>query len=128
MTEAETLAFADRFMAALESGDVEAARAFYAPDAAIWHNNDNRDQDVDRNLRSLDWFARKLPRRHYRVTHREALKHGFLQQHVLEATLPDGTPWSLLACVVITMKDGVITRLEEYLDSAQTTALASLGR
>ena len=128
MTEAETLAFADRFIAALEGGDTEAVRAFYAPDATVWHNNDDRDQDVDRNLRSLDWFARKLPNRRYRVTNREALKDGFLQQHVLEAVLPDGAPWRLLACVVIRMKDGKITRLEEYLDSAQTTALAALGR
>ena len=128
MTEAETLDFADSFIAALESGDTEAVRAFYAPDATIWHNNDDRDQDVDRNLRSLDWFARKLPDRRYRVTSREALKDGFLQQHVLEATLPDGTPWRLLACVVIRIRDGKIVRLEEYLDSAQTTVLASLGR
>ncbi len=128
MTEAETLAFADRFMAALEAGDTEAVRAFYAPDAIIWHNNDDRDQDVDRNLRSLDWFARKLPDRLYRVTRREALKDGFMQQHVLEAILPDGTPWRLLACVIVRIQDSKIVRLEEYLDSAQTTVLASLGR
>ena len=29
---------ADRFMTAITSGDVDALRAIYAPDARIWHN------------------------------------------------------------------------------------------
>jgi ketosteroid isomerase-like protein len=30
------------------------------------------------------------------------------------------------ACVVVRMQDGVITRLDEYLDSAETRALAGI--
>jgi len=128
MTEAEILQLAERFLGAIESGDAATVRACYAPDAVIWHNNDNVEQSVDKNIRSLDWFARKLPNRHYRVLRREALKDGFLQQHVLEATLPDGTAWKLAACVVVRMEDGLIVRLDEYLDSAATAPLAALGR
>ncbi len=57
-----------------------------------------------------------------------ALKDGFLQQHVLEATLPDGTAWKISACVVVKMENGLITRLDEYLDSAEAKALRSVGR
>ncbi len=128
MTEQDTLAFADGFIDAIERGDVDAVRACYAPDAKIWHNTDKLEQTVDQNLKSVAWFARKLPKRHYRIVRREALKDGFLQQHVLEAVLPDGAEWSLSACVVIKMRDGVITRLDEYIDSAETTALSALGR
>jgi ketosteroid isomerase-like protein len=71
---------------------------------------------------------RTLPDRHYRVQRREALKDGFVQQHILEATLPDGTRWEMPACVVVRMKDGVITRLDEYIDSAHANAIRSLGR
>ena len=128
MTEAEILSLAERFLGAIESGDAAVVRACYAPDALIWHNNDDVEQTVDRNMRTLDWFMRKLPDRHYRVLRREALKDGFLQQHVLEATLPDGTKWKMAACVVVKIRDGLIVRLDEYLDSAATAPLAALGR
>ncbi len=128
MTEADILDLAERFMGAIQAGDAEAVRACYAPDAKIWHNNDGLEQTVDQNLKVLSWIARKLPERHYRVLSREALKDGFLQQHVLEATLPDGTAWAMPACVVVRMKDGKVTRLDEYLDSAHSAALTALGR
>ena len=128
MTEAETLEFAERFVNAIQTGDVPAVRACYAPGAKIWHNTDDIEQTVDDNIKVLDWFIATLPDRNYRVLRREALKDGFLQQHVLEATLPDGTPWKMYACVVIKMENGLITRLDEYLDSGQGRALRAFGR
>jgi ketosteroid isomerase-like protein len=128
MIESEVLDLAERFMGAIQAGDAETVRACYAPDARIWHNNDGIEQTVDQNMKVLNWIARKLPGRHYRVLSREALKDGFLQQHVLEATLPDGTAWAMPACVVVRMKDGAIIRLDEYLDSAHSAALSALGR
>lgn len=128
MTESEILDLAERFMGAIQAGDAETVRACYAPDARIWHNNDGIEQTVDQNIKVLNWIARKLPQRHYRVLSREALKDGFMQQHVLEATLPDGTAWAMPACVVVRMKDWAIIRLDEYLDSAHSTALSALGR
>ena len=128
MTEQQTLAFAEKFMAAIETGDTPTVRDCYAPDARIWHNNDNAEQTVEQNLKVLAWFARKLPERRYRIVRREALKNGFLQQHVLEATLPDGTAWKMSACVIVRMENGKIVRLDEYLDSAEAGALSVLGR
>ncbi len=127
-TEAEILAFAKHFVAAIQGGDADAVRACYAPDAKIWHNIDNVEQTVDQNMRSLDWFVRKLPDRVYTIQRLEALKDGFLQQHVLSATLPDGTAWKMSACVVVRMEGGRITRLDEYIDSAEAGALRGLGR
>ena len=123
MTAQDHLALATRFVGAIQSGDVEAVRACYAPDAKIWHNNDGIEQTVDQNLRVLKWMIRTLPERNYRVLRLEALSDGFLQQHVLEAKLPDGRTWTLDACVICRVANGVITRLDEYLDSAQTNAL-----
>ena len=128
MTEQEILAFAERFVGAIQTGDVPAVRACYAPGAKLWHNTDNIEQTVDANIKILEWFIRTLPDRNYRVLRREALKDGFLQQHVLEATLPDGTKWKMSACVVVKMENGLITRLDEYLDSAEAKALRSFGR
>jgi ketosteroid isomerase-like protein len=128
MTEQEILDFAAKFVGAIQSGDVATVRACYAPDAKLWHNTDNIEQTVDQNMAVLDWFIAKLPDRNYRVVRREALKDGFLQQHVLEATLPDGTPWKMSACVVVRIENGLITRLDEYIDSAESGALRVFGR
>lgn len=128
MTPQDYLDFAERFVGAIQRGDVDAVRACYAPDAKLWHNNDGVEQTVDQNMKVLDWFIRTLPDRNYRVIRREALSDGFLQQHVLEATLPDGTKWAMDACCVIRMKNGLIVRLDEYIDSAQSGALRVHGR
>ena len=126
MIDAANTALLDAFLGAITEGDIDAARAAYAPDARIWHNTDGLEQTVDQNLKVLAWMARKLPKRHYRIVRRETLSDGILQQHVLEAVLPDGTPWAMPACVILRIKDGLITRLDEYLDSAATTVLATL--
>jgi ketosteroid isomerase-like protein len=126
--ESEILEFAERFMQAIQAGDAEGMRACYAPGAKIWHNTDDIEQSLEANVKSLNWFITKLPDRHYRVLRREALSDGFLQQHVLEATFPDGTLWKMSACVVVKMEGGLITRLDEYLDSAEAQPLRTLGR
>ncbi len=128
MTPQQYLDFAERFVGAIQTGDTATVRACYAPDAKLWHNNDGIEQTVDQNMKVLDWFIRTLPDRNYRVLRREALPDGFMQQHILEATLPDGTKWAMDACVVVRMKDGVITRLDEDIDSAQSGAVRCHGR
>ena len=128
MDEDQILDFAERFVNAIQTGDVKAVRACYAPDAKLWHNTDDIEQTVDQNMAVLDWFIKTLPDRYYRVLYRAALKDGFVQQHILEATLPDGTKWKMFACVVVRIENGVIVRLDEYLDSAQGKALRNFGR
>ena len=123
MPPQDYVAFAKKFVGAIQAGDPDTVRACYAPDARIWHNNDGVEQTVDQNMRVLGWFMRTLPDRKYRVIRLEALPDGFVQQHVLEATLPDGTPWAMDACVIVRMKDGLIVRLDEYIDSAKADAL-----
>lgn len=115
--------FADEFMAALERGDRDVVRRFYAPDARFWHNFDNVEQTVEENLKTLDWMVRKLPQRTYRIVRREALLDGWFQQHVLEGNLADGRSLQMFACCVIRLREGLITRIEEYLDPAQATVL-----
>ena len=94
MGEAEDiLALADRFVAAIEKRDVDTVRACYAPDARIWHNNDGKVQSVDDNIKGVHWIHKVLSGVRYDVKQRTALPGGFLQEHVLRGTLPDGTAW-----------------------------------
>lgn len=120
---AETTDLADRFMRALEANDVDTIRACYAADARIWHNFDGEEQTVEENLRTLRWVDAKLKNRRYEIAARHAFGGGYVQQHVLTGTLPDGTPFRMPACVVVTVENGRIARLEEYLDSAHVQPL-----
>jgi uncharacterized protein len=128
MSPQDYVEFARRFIAAIQSGDTEAVRACYAPHARLWHNNDGVEQTVDQNMRVLRWFMRTLPDRQYKVARIEPLPDGWMQQHVLEATLPDGSRWAMDACVIVRMENGLIVRLDEYIDSAKSNALQAAGR
>lgn len=125
---ADVLAFADRFMAALERANAAEVVGFYTPDASIWHNFDDVAQSVTDNLKTLAWMARKFPSRRYRVVRRELLSDGWLQQHVLELDSPETGPLRLHACCVIKIRDGLIERIEEYLDPAQVAVGKSARR
>ncbi len=128
MTPQGYLDFAARYMGAIQSGDTDVVRACYAPDAKLWHNTDGIEQTVEENMKLLGWMIRYIPVRNYRIVRREALADGFVQQHVLEATLPGSEPWTMDACAVVRIKDGVIVRLDEYIDSAQFKALLDSRR
>jgi ketosteroid isomerase-like protein len=114
---------ADRFFAAIEAGDIAAVRDIYAPDAEIWHNTDGLVQSPDDNARTLGWIAANLRDVSYTKVKRSATDDGFVQQHVLVATNRAGARIEVPACIVTTVRDGRITRLDEYLDSASVAAI-----
>jgi ketosteroid isomerase-like protein len=117
------IAVAERLFAAIMAGDIEAARACYADDVVIWHNNDGLTQTRDENLRTLRWVVKNVAGLRYEEVRRQATDTGFIQQHVLRGTAPSGKALEVPACIVCTVVDGKITRLDEYLDSAHTAVL-----
>lgn len=119
----ETAALADRFFAAIEAGDIAAVRGLYADDAVIWHNFSGSGQSPDENVRVLAWMCARTVARRYEVTRREPVAGGFMQSHVLHLELADGQRLGMPACLLVTVADGRIARLEEYLDPAQSAPL-----
>jgi uncharacterized protein len=111
------MSVADDLFAAIEKGDVEGVRAVYAPDAVIWHNYDGVEQTPEENLAVLQWVCDNLADRAYEDVRRVEFDGGFVQQHVLRFT-KDGERREIPACLVVSVRDGRITRLDEYLDSA----------
>ena len=114
----------ERFIAAVEAGDLEAVRSLYHPDARIWHNFDQKDQTVEENLRVLAWMTRRVKERRYEEVRRVETPTGFAQQHVLRGIAPNGEALEMPAAIFCTIQDGLITRLEEYLDTAQSAVLS----
>jgi uncharacterized protein len=112
-----------RFFAALEAGDISTVRDIYAPDAVVWHNDDLFEQPVEENLKTLQGTVRAISGLRYDIVRRVATADGVLQQHVLRGRLPDGTEAELHAAMYLQVRDGHITRIEEYLDSARRSSL-----
>lgn len=118
-----SLQLADRFFNAIEQGDVDTVRELYHPNVVIWHNYDDLNQretgdSREDNLKVLAGLPRRIKGAHYDVWYREATSTGFVQQHVLRGTMPNGQPIELPACIVCRVEDGLITRLDEYFDPA----------
>jgi ketosteroid isomerase-like protein len=125
MTDDETLALADRMFRDIERGDLDDLRECYAPDIVVWANYDDREHDLDGSMRLLGWLCAKLADRHYDVRRRDVIPGGFLQEHVLCGTAPDGSAVSMPACIVATVADGRIIRMHEYLDPMGVRALSA---
>ena len=121
MTADEIEDLAQRFLAAILNGDVDAVLAIYADDATIWHNFDNVDQTPAENARTMKFLIRTLTNMRYEEIRRNVLPDGYVQQHVLRATGPKGE-LNMPAMLRAYTAGGRVTRLEEYLDPAAFAA------
>ncbi|MBF6076372.1 nuclear transport factor 2 family protein [Nocardia beijingensis] len=118
---------ADRFFAAVSAGDATALTDLYAPDARIWHNDDGTEQTVAENLRVLRWLSRTVENLRYEDIRRYVLPDGFAQQHVLRGHLPGHGAFEVPASLFVQVRDGRITRIDEYVDSAATRPLREVS-
>ncbi|CAM3111389.1 SnoaL-like domain-containing protein [Prescottella defluvii] len=114
---------ADRFFAAVCSGDEATLAELYSPDARIWHNDDGLEQTVAENLRTLRWLGRTVENLRYEDIRRYTLPDGFAQQHVVRGTLPGHGPLEVPASLFVRVEDGRVSRIDEYVDSAATRPL-----
>jgi ketosteroid isomerase-like protein len=115
---------AERLFRAIENGDVDAIRNIYTPTTKIWHNNDGVEQSIEQNLATLKWVIANIKDVKYTEVRRQPTPTGFVQQHVLRGRFRDKDV-ALPACIVCIVENGRITRLDEYLDSAQTAVFTS---
>ena len=121
-------AMAQRFFDAIEAGDIATMQGSFTPDAEIWHNTDELIVTPAQTAQTLTGMVARIKDREYAERRLTTFPGGFVQQHVLSATLPNGKEWAMDACVVVTMEGGKIKRLDEYLDSAKGAQLREFGR
>ncbi|MFT3854057.1 MAG: nuclear transport factor 2 family protein [Ilumatobacteraceae bacterium] len=115
---------ADALIAAITNTDLDALRQIYADDVVIWHNFDQVEQRLDDNLKVMHWMAKRMPDKRYEDIRRQVTPTGYVQQHVLRGTAPDGTKVEMPACLIVTIEGERITRLDEYLDPAAAAPLS----
>ena len=119
---------ADGFFASIERGDGTALAALWADDIVVWRQGGGRERDKPRGLKVIEWFVAATADRRYEILDRRTFDSGFVQQHNVHASAKDGTPLSFWACLVVEVgADGLITRIDEYLDPADLAVLAQAG-
>ncbi len=119
----QTEALAADFIAAIEQGNVPRLYELCSKDVVIWHNDDDQEVDLDNVARILSWLSTNVRELRYAHIRRRAFSGGYIQQHVLSGIAPSGDDLHLPACLIMHVSNGLITRIEEYLDSAGVEVL-----
>jgi uncharacterized protein len=120
----ETKELADRLTRAYEQNDTDAIAGRYAPDARIWHNIDGVEQTVEEQLGATRWLNEQLNNLTYEIISRHSFDGGYVQEYVVHGTVANGgEAFRMPLCMTVTVRDGRIARLDEYLDSAHLKPL-----
>lgn len=123
MTSAELDDLAEGMFGAIERGDVAALAALWSENVTVWRLGGGRERDKPRALKVIEWFVDTTADRRYEVLDRQVFDGGFVQQHIVHATTGTGAPLAFRACLVVRAADGLVTRIDEYLDPADLTPL-----
>ena len=113
------LGIANTYFGSLLAGDEKAMRSVFREDATFWTNFRNADVLVSESIPRWCGLKESFEDLHFENVRRRGIPGGFLEQHVLCGTPKGGEPFRVIGCFVGTIEDGLITRLEEYVDSSQ---------
>jgi ketosteroid isomerase-like protein len=123
LSDDEKLDIARRFGEASRSNDADAYRALCAPGAVTWHNFDDLEVSTDHTVKTIAWLHRTVTDLDWTDVALAPTPTGFVSQMVMTGTAPGG-PLEVRTCVVVTLtSDGLVSRVEEYLDPNQTAVL-----
>jgi ketosteroid isomerase-like protein len=107
------------FFAATGRADITAATSLAEPDATVWHNIDLTDKPLAATLGQIEMLKRALDRYGYEDERYDTAGSSVVVvRHVLVAAVPGGVTVRAPVIARITLRDGRIARIEEYIDNA----------
>jgi len=117
------IALAKALFEALENNDSAAITQLCDPELQAFQN-----LNPPMNLETLLAFTSKVkqvvPDFHYEHPKRYDSPSGFIEEHLVCGTLPDGNELKLTVCIVAEVHDGKIAILREYVDTLAAHGLA----
>lgn len=118
--EAGVAAF-HRVANAIAGNDAAGVRAVLAPDAVIWHNTSQVEEGPESVLAAMAGMHATFAGVAYDIASVLPTPEGAVARFVLRLTGADGDELAMAAAMFVTVDEsGVVTRVEEYLDSAQS--------
>jgi ketosteroid isomerase-like protein len=122
MTEYEIRELCERFFDAYEHKRADVLDSLYSDDCIIWHNVFGKDTTREDNIAAMR-VDKGQRRRTYNDRHIDVFHDGFVIQYSLNGVMYDGhTGPALSICIVGKVRDGKITRIDEYMDSSKFAA------
>jgi len=124
MTEYEIRDLCNRFFDAYQDRRVDVLTELYADDCIVWHNVFGRDTTGADNLAALPESYKGQRRRTYNDRIINTFHDGFVIQYQLNGVQHSGHTGALWICIVGRVRDGKLTRIDEYMDSGKFDAWA----
>ena len=124
MTEGEIRELCEAFFDAYQDQRVDILERVLADDCVIWHNVFGRETTKQDNLSRYHDSYRGQRRRTYDDRIVNTFHDGFVIQYQLRGVMTNGHTGSLWICIVARVRDGRITRIDEYMDSGRFAAWA----
>ncbi|CAN7544002.1 nuclear transport factor 2 family protein [Phenylobacterium sp. LjRoot219] len=106
----------DQLFDALARGDLAGAQACCTADVVVWHNFDRLPLGLEAVSHGWRELIANFAERAFVDVRREALADGYVQRHLMVARTADGVRRAWPIVIFVTLRDGRIARLDEYLD------------
>lgn len=120
---ARTVQIAEQLFKCIEAKQVDGVAALYDDRIEVWHNFSDAIQSKAENLKVLTGLTRTVAQLHYEVLERHVIGNRVVQRHNLHCRMEAGNEIVIPACIFITVTNDKITRIDEYLDTAQAAKL-----
>lgn len=124
MTDGEIRELCTAFFDAYQDRRVDVLDRLCADDCIIWHNVFGRETTKQENLDRFFDSYKGQRRRTYDDRTINTFHDGFVIQYSLNGVMHNGHRGSLWICIVGRVRDGQITRIDEYMDSGKFAAWA----
>ena len=122
MTEYEIRELCERFFDAYENKRADILDELYSDDCIIWHNVFGKDTTREDNIAGMR-VDKGQRRRTYNDRVINVFHDGFVIQYSLNGVMHDGHVGpALWICIVGKVRDGKITRIDEYMDTSKFAA------
>lgn len=117
---------ATAFDAALTGGDPDDFVALLAPGAIVWHNHDRKEVDARENMAAIGMLGQLVENLKNERVLLSQTDTGFVLQFVTRGSVrSSGNDFEMQNCVVVTTSDdGLISRIDEYVDPTVGAQLA----
>jgi len=110
---------------AIATRDLAAMERLLHPEATVWHNTDGVTLARAAALEGIGQFFAAARQCGYADVRLAETGDGFVEQHIAEMAFgQDGPLLRVPCCLVVTLRDGLILSIEEYLDSGAFAATA----
>jgi ketosteroid isomerase-like protein len=108
----------DRLYRALADGDVAAARACCTEDLQVWHSFDQKIMNLDESVVGWQQLVDGFAERTFTDVRRYPIPGGWVQRQQMIAATSAGLRMAWPVCLFVTVRDGLICRIDEYIDRA----------